>query len=151
MTVEVRHGLAIEVCIHQGLGLEWHQGLLLLLTVTRGGQLLRRDRLGELLLEHLAGLLRHRCRSVRVVTAHVVHRWLVDLVRLDLTTTLHHSLKSARLVSSYASAADLLQVDWCRHLIVTHLRAFLVNEVSLRMCKMLGGELCAHLQSSILL
>lgn len=74
-----------------------------------------------------------------MVTAHVVHRWLVDLVRLDLTTTLHHSLETARLVSGYASAADLLHVDRCRHLIMAHLRAFLINEVSLRMCKMLGG------------
>lgn len=65
-----------------------------------------------------------------MVTAHVVHRWLVDLVVLHLNAiALQHGFKAARLVSSYASTADLLQVLR----VMTHLGAFLVNEVSLRL------------------
>lgn len=98
-----------------------------------------------------------------MVTAHVVHRWLVDLVVLHLTAAaLHHGVETAWLVSSYASAAYLLHVLRV-HLIVTHLGAFLVNEVSLRVCQVLRRKLrdshCtalsqlvlrSHLQSGIL-
>ena len=76
-----------------------------------------------------------------MVTAHVVHRWLVDFVVLHLATaTLHHGLEAARLVSSYASTANLLQV-LVINLIVTHLGAFLIYEVSLWVRQMLRRKL----------